>query len=645
MRLRGLLALAFMSLAFITATAHAETAVIHHAVKVRIDPERARVQVDDTISLQGGGATTFILAPAFTVGTVTVDGKPTAMRRDKQGLTVRLGAQGRHTVALSYQGEGKPLLTHEGGFVGASWLAQPESALATWSIEGQTPRSQKFVVPGRLLSETQTEDAYQARFENLTPSAPPVLITGPFQIAEKMLGDIRLRTYFHSELAPLADAYLEDTARYIAYYADKIGPYPYHGFSIVSGPAPVGWGLPGMTYMGRRVLALPFIRHTSLPHEILHNWWGNAVEVDYESGNWAEGLTTYQADHAIAELRQKGGGREKRLEWLRNYAALPTDRDHALTGFRSKTHDASQVVGYGKTAFVFHMLRTQLGQDVFVRALQRFARDNLWKTAGWSDIQTAFETESGQNLTTFFQAWVERPGAPDLNLTDAHADDNAVRFTLRQNQDGAPYPLTLSIEIETQSGTERHTIVLHSKSRTFTLSAKAPAHGLRIDPDIDVFRRLSPSETPPILRDVTLDATARLVALGSRKLRETAQNLADALLQTHVRTQGTSAATIIVVGPTDAVRAHLAQNGLPSTPKQIADAGDARAWTARTKDGRTKDGRTLLAVEADTVAGLSALTRVLPHYKRRSYVVMENAKTIDKGTWPPGPEALTVRFD
>ena len=623
-------------------SAYAETVTVHHNATVHIDPERARLHIVDTLALHGHDATTLRLSSAFSVESVTVNAKPATVRRDGDELTVDLNGPGPHQVKLTYQGPGEPLLTPEGGFVEASWLAQPEGALATWSIAGQTPPDQKFIVPGALLSEAQTADAYTAQFENLTPSGLPMLITGPFEIAQKMVGDIRLRTYFHGELAPLANGYLDDTARYIAHYVDKFGPYPYPGFSIASGPAPVGWGLPGMTYMGRRVLALPFIRHTSLPHEILHNWWGNAVEVDYDGGNWAEGLTTYQADHAIAEQRKPGGGQEKRLEWLRNYAALPADRDHALTAFRSKTHDASQVVGYGKTAFVFHMLSVQLGQDTFTKAIQRFGRDNLWKTAGWSDIKAAFEAESGQDLSAFFQAWVERPGAPDLKLTNAKADGNVVRFSLHQTQDGPAYPLTVPLTLETATGTKHHSVTMMGHDQSFTIASPAKVLTLRIDPNIDVFRRLSLDETPPILRDVTLDANARLVALGDPSLRAAARDLADTLLQTRVR-MGISTAPIII-GTTKDVRAHLARIGLPQVPAEIATAGDARAWTARADDGHV-----LLMVEAEDVGALKALTRVLPHYKRRSYVVMENGKTIDKGTWVPGlgsgPGALTVRLD
>ncbi|MBL4613992.1 MAG: M1 family peptidase [Magnetovibrio sp.] len=611
-----------------------------HTAKVHIDPAKSTLTVHDVIAFDGGGEMQFSLSPDFTIDSAKLDGRAIDVQRDVETMTVKVGRQGRHQLELSYRSIGTSMLGLEGGFVGANWLAQPLDTLATWSIEGRIPMGQSFVMPGRLIDETPTDDHYVAHFENRTPSAPPVLITGPFEISEKMHGQVRIRTYFHKELAPLAQTYLEDTARYIGYYTGKVGPYPYPGFSIVSGPAPVGWGLPGMTYMGRKVLALPFIRYTSLPHEVLHNWWGNAVEVDYAGGNWAEGLTTYQADHAMAAAAKTGGGGEKRLEWLRNYAALPKERDLALTGFRSKTHDASQVVGYGKTAFVFHMLKTQLGAKVFDKALQRFNRDNTSKVAGWPKIQAAFEAESGQKLGSFFSAWIDRPGAPELNIIEAKTNDTRVTLVLEQKQTGAPYPLSLAIDIKTEPGTERHTAHMRTKWQSFTFTTKAKATALHVDPDTDVFRRLSSGEAPPILRDVSLDPKTHLQAFGSLAMRSQARELATSLLQARLRLLALDdAKTLIIAGPREMVRAHLARADLPPAPEKIAQRGDARAWTARTKAGQT-----ILVVEAQSLAGMAGLTRVLPHYKRRSYVIMENGKTVDKGTWAPQSTALKIKF-
>lgn len=624
-------------------------AVAHHAATAFVDPAQGVVRVMDRLSFESAeaGETVLRLSAEFDLDSAVLNDRPVDLKRTPNGLIVPLDRSGAHTLALTYQSDDHAYLTKDGGFLDGDWLAHPADRLATWRIEARSTKGQKLVMPGSLLSEQSDSDGYSATFASSAPAQqPPVLITGPFTVGQKIAGGVRVRTYFHPELAPLSQTYLDDAARYIAYYTDTVGPYPYPGFAIVSGPAPVGWGLPGMTYMGQRVLALSFIRFTSLPHEVLHNWWGNAVEVDYANGNWAEGLTTYQADHAMAEAAHRRdpaheGGKDKRLEWLRNYAALPHERDHALTDFRSKSHDASQVVGYGKTALVFHMLKNQLGEATFNAALQRFNRDNTGKIAGWADIQTAFEAESRQNLDAFFDAWIKRPGAPELALSDAKADANAVSFTLRQVQDGPVYPLNLTVAVKTPQGFEQHAITLNTARESYTLKTQTRPSAVRIDPHFDVFRRLDRNETPPIVRDVTLNPNTQLVALGDGPMRDQGHALAGRLLQARLRLldDPLKADTLIITGPQEVVRPYLASRGLPDAPKDIAAQGDARAWTVRRKSGQT-----VLVVESQTPDAFAALARVLPHYKKRSFVVVKDGKTAHKGTWDAGPGPLQVQF-
>lgn len=612
---------AFLIALLIVAPAWAESTA-HHDVSVHMSPAKGEVFVEDLIQLAGEGRTTFTLAPAFQIQDVQVDGKPQNVSSERGSFVVDLGKAGDHQVFITTKArlsdrQSPPFLTPEGGYLGWNWLAQPEGFLTTWDITGSTDLGQKWLAPGRLASESQNDSNYQARFINTQPSSPPTLITGPFEISERWAGDIRVRTYFHAELTPLAEGYLDDTVRYIQNGIQNIGPYPYSEFSIVSGIAPVGWGLPGLTYIGRRVLALPFIRTTSLPHEVLHNWWGNAVDVDYKSGNWAEGLTTFQADLVQSALKNKDGGRAKRLEWLRNFAALPKGTDLALDQFRSRTHDALQVVGYGKTAFVFHMLKVRLGDPAFNKALQNFYRTHTYKIAGWSDLQKAFEKTSGEDLAAFFDIWVTEAGAPSLTLTKAKASGSHLSFTLKQSK---AYPLVIPVRIETQDGPENFQVRLTKKVQNFTYRAKAPVLALRIDPNFDVFRRLVPSETPPILRDVTLNPETQLVVTDP-SLYDPAQALAERLLQRPITKQKDTTAPRIVIG-------------LNPTAKS-----DARAYVERDPSGRVT-----LFITVRTKENLVQFTKSLPHYKRRSFVVFDAGKVIDKGVWDITTSPLSHTF-
>ena len=214
------------------------------------------------------------------------------------------------------------------------------------------------------------------------------LSNNQLSLADQQLAEAGTQGVSADKLAPyerqLADAYLRDSARYIAHYSERIGAYPFTEFSVVASPLPTGFGMPTLTYLGEQVLCLPFIRASSLGHEVLHNWWGNGVQVDYASGNWSEGLTTFMADYAYKEEQSAAAAREMRLGWLRDFAALPADAHQALAEFRSRTHGAAAAVGYGKAAMVFVMLRDLIGEEAFAHGIRSFWAQNRFRIAGWT---------------------------------------------------------------------------------------------------------------------------------------------------------------------------------------------------------------------------------------------------------------------
>ena len=152
----------------------------------------------------------------------------------------------------------------------------------------------------------------------MQPAEAIELIAGPYQVEERILhregaDPLRVRTYLHAEIADLAKEYLSAIGGYVDLYSRWIGPYPFTEFSVVSSPLPTGFGMPTLTYLGVDVLRLPFIRQTSLGHEILHNWWGNGVYVDFRRGNWSEGLTAFMADYAYREREGQTPGARRGL--------------------------------------------------------------------------------------------------------------------------------------------------------------------------------------------------------------------------------------------------------------------------------------------------------------------------------------------
>ncbi len=628
---------------------------IHHDVEITLDPDTGRVRAVDRVSGPWRGPVGFRLAAGLEPQRVLVDGRAVSSEGEAGRWRLRpAGARG-HEIAIHYGGtiappagrtraRAGPAIGAEGAYLPAesAWLPLFDGGPVTYRVGVAVAEPYRAVVVGRLLSEEVSNGRYRAVFASERPGAPPALFAGPYVVQERRHEGIRLRTYFHAEAASLSAQYLELSARYLTRYQERIGPYPFAGFSVISAPLPVGLGFPGLTYIARRILRLPFIKARSLPHEIVHNWWGNGVTPDYGRGNWAEGLTTYMADYALVAQEDEEAAREMRLAWLRDYAALPPARDRPLSAFQARDHDADQVVGYNKAAFVFHMLSQELGRADFGEGLRLVWRRHRFGSASWQDLRRSFEDASGRDLRPFFAQWLERKGAPRLRLADValRAHGEAHRLDVTVAQERPVYRLSVPIVVETGEGAERRRIALVGETGRAEFRTRARPRAVTVDPDYDLFRHLAPGEAPPILRDVTLNPdSVTLIAADSDAAAATARALAQRMTDTPVRAVAAGerlppGPPVLLIGTTKRVESLLAAAGLGPAPQPVAGQGSARVWALR------HGGRSIVAVAADSAPALEALLRPLPHYKGMSYLAFEGARAVAKGVWPPGDSPL-----
>lgn len=635
---------------------------LHHDLEVTLDPAASRLDVVDRIEVQGHEHLAIKLAPGLDLKEASLGGEAVSPSEENGVLWIELPADEASEVTLTYGGvleAGQrrsglsPLLIADGGFLpyGIGWLANggAEDDSVTYELTVSAKAPFQAVATGEMVDETEADGQYRATFASSHASEPPSLFAGQFQIDERYHEGLRLRTYFPPDQAELADLYLDQAAGYLDLYEERIGDYAYDGFSMIAAPLPVGLGFPGLTYISAQILRLPFMQTRSLAHEILHNWWANGVFVDHREGNWAEGLTTYMADYALAEAEGPAAAEEMRLGWLRDFSALPEERDQPLSAFRGKGHDADQVVGYNKVAMVFHMLKQEIGEAAFEAGLRALWSEHRFENTAWSDMRTSFEAASDRDLDGFFQPWLTEKGAPTLKLDEASIKADGSKFTLDLDVSSSPaeYDLLVPIQIETEAGIEEQTLRVRNGSgeQRYELGAKPVSIG--VDQRHELFRYLAPGEAPPILRDVTLDQAALTVIAsnGHQDASEIAKELAGRTLDTGVRLAEIDDAEIgksplMLIGLADDIPATLDKIGVDPLPAALEGQGTARSWVAKRENAPP-----VLVVEAEDEEALGALLRPLPHYSRNSYLVFEGRKMVQKGIWPSGDSALTRRFE
>jgi aminopeptidase N len=439
---------------------------------------------------------------------------------------------------------------------------------------------------------------------------------------------LTLVTLFHPDIADQAEGYLDAAATHLARFETLLGDYPYSRFTIASSPTPTGFGMAGLTYLGIEVLRLPFIRHTSLPHEILHNWWGNGVYLASEGGNWSEGLTTFMADYALREAQGEDAARAMRLDWLRGLSALSPQAQDSLANFGGRTHDASQAIGYHKAALVFLMLRDTLGAQMFDDALRAFWRKHRHRRAGWRDLRAAFEGASGRDLGRFFAQWVDAGGLAQPRIASAIYGRDGVVLTLQQSPPA--YDLDLPLHVRSGGATRIERLRMNDAQRMVTLPADGACVDLALDADFRLARRLAPGEAPPVLREAMLDEGLGLTVLpGDEALAAAARTLVGGWLE---RSPGgvdaaspPGASSRLVIGSQAAIDRWLMQHGLPAREKE----GEVVAWAVRASGGGT-----LALVAARDADALGRASRALPHYGQQGWVSFSAGRATARGQWP-----------
>ncbi|HEX9179465.1 MAG TPA: M1 family aminopeptidase, partial [Burkholderiales bacterium] len=543
----------------------------------------------------------------------------------------------------------EPAAGPDGSFLpgNTAWYPLVPERLASYRLTLELPAGQRGLVAGTLTSKEETAARYRASFEFPHPGEPIDLLAGPYQVEERSLTGvggrrIALRTWFHPRVADLSGAYLDALARYFELYERWIGPYPFDAFSVVSSPLPTGFGMPTLTYLGESVLRLPFIRDTSLGHEVLHNWWGNSVYPDYRRGNWAEGLTTFMADYAYKEQQGEEAARAMRLAWLRDITAVAASEDFPVAEFTSRTHGTSQIVGYNKPAMFFFVLREAIGREAFDAGVRRFYREHRFRSAGWDDLQRAFEAEAGRSLDALFRQWLTRPGAPEFRLSAASAvpipGGHRATVVIAQGEPSFRVALPLRFELEGGSVTR----VAEVSARESRLNVELPGRPLAVelDPEFRALRRLAPDEAPPILTGIMIDpAAGYLVLEDGKEWRAAAALIASRVLDAKPAAPmgSLSADSMVVFGTPDAVERWLAARKLPAIPESLRGRGSARAWTVAREGAKP-----LLLVAARDSAALEALARPLRHYGRESWITFEGSRAQERGIWPARPQKLAV---
>ncbi|HYW19696.1 MAG TPA: M1 family metallopeptidase [Nodularia sp. (in: cyanobacteria)] len=173
-------------------------------------------------------------------------------------------------------------------------------------------------------------------------------------------------------------------------------------------------------------------------HELAHQWFGDLLVIKHWSHAWIkEGMASYSE---VMWTEHEYGDQEAayyRLLEARSYLSEDSNRYRRpmVTHVYREAIELYDRHIYEKGSCVYHMIRAELGEELFWPAIQTFVQDHAHKTVETVDLLRSIEKATGRNLAYLFDQYVYRGGHPDFKVAYSwDGDANLAKVTVTQTQ-------------------------------------------------------------------------------------------------------------------------------------------------------------------------------------------------------------------
>jgi len=456
----------------------------------------------------------------LTIDEITLDSKPVSFthKNGKILITLSKPALAGQRLALTVNYHGKPkdglIFTADKdgkpAVIGDNWpdrvhhwiptLDHP-TAKATVTFNVTAAAGQEVVANGRLDHVATTASGQRTwTYSEGVPIPPYCMIIGVGQFAKSEPAQrtpTPLSYYVPLSERELAVKGFSPAIPSLEFFHEKVAPYPYEKLALIVGATRFG-GMENSsaivftsnlfnrnsTVGMSKTYGVPFNNVTLIAHEIAHQWFGDSVTESTWSDLWlSEGFATYFAGLFV----QRYESEEAFQRYMRDAAAsvFAYEKKKRTPIFDRDTESLMELLNpnnYQKGAWVLHMLRSNLGDDVFFRGIRRYYESHKNATASTEDLRRALEKSSGKDLRAFFARWVYDSGHPQYELKWEWLGKKELRLVLSQLQPGNAFLDPVHVVITTARGKRDLVLKPMGKQVTHTIRLTEPPIRVELDP-------------------------------------------------------------------------------------------------------------------------------------------------------------------
>jgi aminopeptidase N len=338
----------------------------------------------------------------------------------------------------------------------------------------------------------------QAAYVFHCDAAAPVgsFVAGSLQLTPVQAEGYQFAVYTSPTQVATATPYGDSLARIMSYFSDSFGQLE-NGTSLTVAQMPNG-SLNGFSAPG--LLLLSDRQWSTKPNERLLSqlaagqWWGDHVEPATFADAWlTDGLSRY-AEAMYAEQSDGVAGMHKALDdfavgALMYEGSTPISQAQRLGPYSDQYES---IVG-DKGAMVFHMLRTELGDEPFTSLLRDFYKQHDGKTATIDEFEklTAAKVPPPSNdgpafnLLSFYSQWLNSTGVPEFTVDYiVYRTPKGFRVVGKAHQGLDTFRMPVEVKVETEGNPETRKILVTGTTSPFVIETfgRPKPNGISIDP-------------------------------------------------------------------------------------------------------------------------------------------------------------------
>jgi len=417
----------------------------------------------------------------------------------------------------------------------------------------RVPKDMTVLSNGRLVSEkVDSESGLKA--VTWYQEKPHVnyliaLVAGNLKKIESKYKDIPIAFYTPASLIEYAQNSFKDTADMLEYYEKEIGvPYPWDKYdqAVVMDFVAGGMENTTLTILTENTLhtdQTENIRSSQglVAHELVHMWFGDYVTCKDWSHTWLnEGFATYYEDLYDGYKN----GRDSMLAGLYGTASyLLRDRpEHKPIVYRSYKSAGEQFDyrTYSKGGWVLHMLRTELGAEMFHKCVKTYLERHALSSVVTEDFRSVIEELTGRSYDRFFDQWIYHGRHPDLKVSYSWSEKDklakiSVEQTHKVNENIMLFHFKMKIRFIVDDEPIDREIVVDSKKHDFYFRLPDEPDVVRFDPDYGLLANIKFDKPTAMLyeqldnHDDVIGRLRALDALKKKKDQKTVEKLKNVL--------------------------------------------------------------------------------------------------------------------